>query len=306
MTAIEVPAVLRDNVRGSWGADGLRWLDRLPVLIDDVAAAWELDVGAPYELSFNWVAPALRADGTPAVLKLGVPESDHLRHEATALDRFGGDGAVRLLECDAVRGALLVERAEPGTMLRDLVPQRDEDATAVVADLLRRLHVPASSETALPELSRHAESFRDHLAAHPGDSSLPRRLVERAARLFDELCASAPEPTVLHGDLHHDNVLCADREAWLAIDPHGEIGDPGFDVAPLLYNPDPGVHDDDLLALVPARVARLADGLGIPLDRATAWGFAGAVLSEVWHADSGDSTPGRGLDVALLLEPMLA
>lgn len=273
--------------------------------MDDVAAAWRLELGDPYELSFNWVAPARRADGTRAVLKLGVPESDHLRHEAAALDRFGGDGAVRLLERDAVRGALLLERAEPGTMLRHLVPHRDEDATAIVVDLLRRLHVPAPSGIVLPELSRQADSFRDHLAAYPGDDPLPRRLVEHAARQFDELCASAPERTVLHGDLHHDNVLRADRQAWLAIDPHGVVGDPGYDLAPLLYNPDPGVHEDELLALVPARVERLADGLGIPHDRATAWGFAGAVLSEVWHAGSGDSTPGRGLDVALLLEPML-
>lgn len=307
MTAIEVPSALRENVRAAWGDAGRRWLRRLPALLEDVSAGWELDVGEPYALSFNWVAPARRADGTPAVLKLGVPESDHLSYEAEALACFAGRGAVRLLDRDAPRGALLLQRAEPGSMLRELVPERDDEATAIVVDVLRRLHEPAPDGARLPDLSRHAVSFRRHLAERPDHPALPRSLVTRAAGLFDELVASATERVVLHGDLHHDNVLLANSQAWMAIDPHGEVGDPGYDIAPLLYNPEPGMRDDALRDLVPARIERLADGLGIPLDRACAWGFVGAVLSEVWDAeDGGPVVAGRALDVALLLEPMLA
>jgi streptomycin 6-kinase len=90
------------------------------------------------------------------------------------------------------------------------------------------------------------------------------RLVNRAAGLLVELSESATDQVVLHGDLHHDNVLRAEREPWLAIDPHGVVGDPGFEVGAMLYNPDPARRDRELLALVPARIEQLADGLGCP------------------------------------------
>lgn len=130
---------------------------------------------------------------------------------------------------------------------------------------------------------------------------MPRHLVERAARLFDELCADPSGTVVLHGDLHHDNILRATREPWLAIDPHGYVGDPGYEAGALLYNPDPEDRDDALLSLVPARVEQLADGLGLPPERVVAWGFVKAVLAEVWTAEDGGTPGDRPLDVALQL-----
>jgi streptomycin 6-kinase len=241
------------------------------------------------------------------VLKLGVP-AGHLAAEAEALRVFDGDGAVRLLAEDAERGALLLERAAPGTMAAALVPGADADATAALVAVGRRLHRPAPPGCRLPDLRAQGAAFEAHLRRFPGDEPLPRRLVERAAALFEELCASAPERVVLHGDLHHHNVLRAGREPWLAIDPHGYLGDRGYDASTMLYNPYPRRRRDDLLALVPARVARLADGFGLPEDRVVAWGFAQAVLSEVWDAGSwtgADRVGGRALDVALALLPRL-
>jgi streptomycin 6-kinase len=111
---------------------------------------------------------------------------------------------------------------------------------------------------------------------------------------------------VLHGDLHHDNVLRGTREPWLAIDPHGIVGDPGAEVGAMLYNPDPDNRDPSLVALVPARVEQLADGLGLDENRVVAWGFVQAVLSEVWTAENESAPVTRALDVALLLEPRLS
>ena len=98
-------------------------------------------------------------------------------------------------------------------------------------------------------------------------------------------------------------MLRATREPWLAIDPFGRIGDPGFDCGPMLYNPDPDHRSDDLLALVPARLEQMAGALAIPLDRVTAWGFVMGVLSEVWTAQGDSPIGGRALDVAELLYP---
>jgi hypothetical protein len=121
---VMIPPALARNVTENWGTDGARWLDALPGLLDEIARDWHLTIGAPYVLSFNWVCAATRADGSPAVLKLGVP-AGHLRVEAEALRIYDGHGAVRLLAEDADRGALLLERATPGRMAATLVPARD-------------------------------------------------------------------------------------------------------------------------------------------------------------------------------------
>ncbi|MUN36238.1 aminoglycoside phosphotransferase family protein [Actinomadura litoris] len=297
-----LPSVLVENAVEVWGDDGRRWLKRLPGLLAEIAREWRLEIeAARYGLSYHWVAPVRREDGTKAVLKLGPPEPGHLGIEAAALEIYGGEGAVRLLEHDPGRGALLLERAEPGRVLSELVPDKDEEATAVFLDVARRLrHVPPPG-CALPGLEKESASFSGHLRRFPGDGPLPRHLVERAGRLFDELCASAPERLVLHGDLHHDNILSAEREPWLAIDPHGVVGDPGYEAGVLFYNPGPDDRDGRLVDLVPARIEQVADGLAMPVERVVAWGFVMAVLSEVWTAQ-GDGTPGsRALDVALSL-----
>jgi streptomycin 6-kinase len=300
-----IPPRLERNVVQTWGAAGERWLADLPTLVAAVASDWELDVGAPFALTYHWVAAATRADGTAAVLKVGLPEPGHLAVEAAALDAYRGRGAVRLLAHDARRGALLLERAEPGVPATVLVPHRDAEATAAAIAVLQRLHRPAPPGCPLPDLADQSASFSDHLRDHPGEGPLPRHLVERAGRLFDELCATAPRQVVLHGDLHHENILSATREPWLAIDPHGAVGDPGYDLGALLDNPHPHRRDDALLALVPARLEQLADGLGLPAERVVAWGFVKAVLSEVWTAADGGTPGSRALDVAQWLLPRL-
>lgn len=305
MASISIPPVLARNVVENWAGKGSRWLAELPTLIDEIARDWELTVGAPFALSINWVAPVTRADGTPAVLKLGVPAVGHLRHEARALRAYDGRGAVRLLAEDEKRGALLLERAVPGVRAAALVPADDTAATAALIEVGRRLHHVPSKDHDFPQLSRERVAFTQHLVRYPHDGPLPRRLVERAAELFDELCASAAEQVVLHGDLHQDNVLRSTREAWLAVDPFGLVGDPGFDCGAMLYNPDPWRREDELLALVPARIEQLADGFGLPDERVVAWGFVMGMLSEVWTAQGTGAVGGRALDVASMLLPHL-
>ena len=303
--SIAIPPVLAGNVVEIWAEVGRRWLAGLPALLDEVARDWQLTVGAPFELSIHWVTRVTRVDGSAAVLKLGVPDDGHLAAEAEALRLYDGHGAVRLLADDPGRGALLLERAEPGEVVATLVPRCDEAATGALIEVGRRLHRVPPPGCGLPSLRTQSESFREHLRRFPGDDPVPRHLVERAGALFDELCASAPADLALHGDLHHGNLLRAEREPWLAIDPHGWVGDPGFDCGGMLYNPDPWRREDELLALVPARIEQLADGFGLPEDRVVAWGFVMGVLSEVWTAQGGGTPGSRALDVALALRPRL-
>lgn len=295
---VVVPSALRHNVVDVWGADGQRWLDQLPGLLADLAREWRLELGDPFELSFHWVCRVRRADGSPAVLKVGPPADGHLALEARTLLAYDGCGAVGLLAHDPDRGALLLERAAPGTMAR---AQRDIVATAALITVMRRLH-RASVPPDVPELlARDVPSFEDCLRRR--DERIPRRLVEHALELLIALSGSAGPPVLLHGDLHHDNVLRSHREPWLAIDPHGVVGDRGYEVGAMLYNPDPDRRDPALLALVPSRVEQLADGLALPIERVRAWGFVQGVLSEVWRSEGGGTPGTRALDVALLLEP---
>jgi streptomycin 6-kinase len=309
---VPIPPALAGSVVDAWGADGAQWLEELPGLVELAVRDWELEAkpgwhperGAPYPMSFHWVGAATQPDGTEVVLKLGPAKLGHLTAQAAALRAFAGHGAVRLIAYDADRGALLLEQAHPGTLLRTLVDEDDEQATAVVIDVTHRLHaVPPPTGSAgelLPDLIAERASFERYLRENPANGPLPRELVDRAANLFVDLCADAPR-VLLHGDLHHDNILRSEREGWLAIDPFGIRGDPAFEAGPMLYNPDPERHDDRLLGLVPARIEQLADGLSQPVERIVAWGFVMAMLSEVWTTE-GDGVPGgRPLDVARLL-----
>jgi streptomycin 6-kinase len=291
--------LLRRNVTGAWGAAGEQWLADLPRVLDDTARDWHLTVGEPFHLTYHYVTAVTLDDGTPAVLKLGVPSGDSLRGEAPALRAFAGRGAVRLLRADLDRGAVLLERAEPGGRLRDLVPHDDVAATSIAAGIMKEL---AHAEPAgLPDLVTQARAF-DRYAPGP----LPPDLVRRAGGLIREPCADAPRKVALHGDLHHDNILRATRAGWLAIDPHGLAGDPGYETAALLFNPEPADRDPALTALVPRRVEQLADELAMPVERVIAWGFVKAVLSEVWSAgEDRPDPPRRALDVANLLLPRL-
>jgi streptomycin 6-kinase len=294
----DLPPVLVQNILESSGEQGLRWMEDLPALIDVISREWNLRVGAAYPMSFHWIARVTTADGVPAVLKLGVPDG-HLASEVEALRIFDGDGAVRLLAEDLERGALLIERAVPGDRVASLVPIDDVEATDLLITAGRKLHRVPPEGCALPHLRDEGDDFRSYLARFKKDGPLPRRLVEKAADLFEALCDSADD-RVLHGDLHHDNVLRA-GDGWKAIDPFGRVGDPGFDCGPMLYNPDPPRRDPDLLKLVPARIEQLADGYGMPVERVRAWGFVMGVLSEVWNADGG-TVGTRALDVALMID----
>jgi streptomycin 6-kinase len=215
-----IPRAFACRITEVHGAAGDAWLGRLPTIVTDCARRWSLRLDAPFQpLSYNYVAPVTRADGTPAVLKVGLPDPA-LRREAGALRLFDGRGAARLLAADLDRGALLLERLEPGEPLSAL--RADEAATTIAAQVMRQLWRPAPAEHAFPSVADWAAGLGDLRQRFGGTSGLlPPALVDEAEALFADLIASMGEPVLLHGDLHHDNILTAGRHPWLAIDPKG-------------------------------------------------------------------------------------
>ena len=269
------------------GAEGAEWLGRLPATLAFCEERWSVSVGPPFpELSHNYIAPALQADGTATVLKLSLPNSD-FRAEAEALRLFGGHGAARLLELDLDRGAMLLERLEPGVPLTSV--RDDEQATSIAAGVLKQLWRPVPSDHPFPTVSEWArgmERLRSNFGG--GTGPLPSPLVERAEALFAELIPSQSELVVLHGDLHHFNVLAAQRKPWLAVDPKGVVGEPAYDTGAFLHNPTELLNMPHPGQVLERRIELLAEELDLDRSRVRGWAISQAVLAAYWGwEDSG-------------------
>jgi streptomycin 6-kinase len=275
------------------GAAGAAWLRRLPAIVDQCARRWGLALGPPFApLTYNYVAPARRANGTPVVLKACFPDRD-CRAGAEALRIFAGRGAVRLLAADLEWSVLLLERLAPGRALSSV--RDDVAATAIAAGVMGQLWRPPPVGHAFPSVADWVAGFRRLRAKFGGTGPLPPRPVERAEALFSDLLASQAATVLLHGDLHHDNILAAGRAAWRAIDPKGVVGEPAYEVGALLRNPArvlDAPHPERVLA---RRADQLAEALGFDRARLRDWAYAQAVLSAVWCLEDSGYVPSQAL-----------
>ncbi len=230
MPGMLLPPGLRDACRSS--PQSLEWLTRLPEVVGQLARRWLLSLAAPFdEASCSWVAPATDAEGRRAVLKIALQHFEG-EHEIEGLRFWDGEPTVRLLAADEDLGAMLLERCEPGTALRER-PEPEQDV--VIAGLLRRLwRSPSPAHRFRPLASMLAHWSEEALAQvdrwpDPG-------LVRAGLHLFRELPQSAPAEALLAIDLHAGNVLRARREPWLVIDPKPFVGDPAYDATQHLLN----------------------------------------------------------------------
>lgn len=251
--------------RAGRGPDWAAWLDALPGLVRDLGQEWTLRADGEAVHGHASLVVPVRGDGDEqAVLKVGFPEEDS-EHEALALQRWHGEGAVRLLRADPRRRALLLERLEPV----DLGDHWDVEACEVVGGLLGRLHVPAPPQ--LRRLSRYADAVAARLAALPSGVPLPPRFVDQARSLAAALAADpATDGRLVHTDLHYGNVLSSPGRGWVAIDPQPLSGDPHVEVAPLLWT-----RFDELSGRVREglrdRFLAVVDAAGLDEGRARDW-----------------------------------
>lgn len=284
-----------------FGDNGRAWLDGLPTLIEEYAERWDLQIGRPFEpLSYNYVAAATRADGTPVVFKAGCPDPE--ANEIGALRHWAGRGAVSLLEADDDARVFLMERIIPGTTLLEEVAD-DAEATTVAAGVMRNIARRAPQDHGMPTVALWARAFDRLRARHAGTTGpLPKTKVDRGESLYADLVASTKDEVVLHGDLHHWNILRATRDGrgeWLAIDPHGLVGDPAFEVGAFLRNPFGELSEDhsqrflmsqpDVRKTLDRRLSILAEHLDVDRRRIRDWGISFATLSASWSDESGNS-----------------
>jgi len=284
--SIAIPQAFAARMVEMYGEDGQTWIEQLPKMLDELTQRWQLSLQTPFNLSYNYVAPAIRADGTTAVLKIGYPDPELLT-EMEALRLYNGRFACQLLDSDPAQYAMLLEHIQPGIPLWSL--QDDEAETAVAAQLMQQLWQSINSEDhpIFPTLEHRTKallSLPDYF--EDGFGPFPRRLVETAVSTREDLLADNTPPMLLHGDFHHENVLTAQRKPWLALDPKGVIGDPAYEVGAYLYNPIV-----DVVAaknLVARRIDQFSEVLMLDRQRLIKWGIVQAVLSAVWSYQDHD------------------
>ncbi len=299
---MSLPEAMERTIVARHGSAGREWLDDLPRRLAELEHRWGVRIGAPFAYpSVNYVAPGTRRDGTHVVLKIAFDGAD-LMSEMAALRLAEGDGMVRLLEEKPDGRAFLMERAVPGDMLID--HPDDDEATRIAARIMAASGRRVPSDHPFPTVADWGDGFRRMRERYRGGTGpLPAELTARAERLFADLVATSSSPIVLHGDLHHFNILrSADR--WVAIDPKGVLGEPAYEIGALMRNRLPDLDDTATARiLLLRRIQIVAEVTGLDADRIRRWTIAQALLSAWWTIeDAGDIADARNvIQVAELL-----
>lgn len=268
----------------------MEWLQKLPETVAELQRKWQITLGpliGEEEGSCAYVADVICFDGTRAVLKVGMPHREG-RHEIAGLRFWNGDPTVRLLAEDEDRWAMLLERCDPGVPLRT-VPEEEQDV--IIAGLLRRLWRTPIEPHPFRPLAEMTQGWAEETLAKEAEWRDPG-LVREGLRLFAELPKTAPSEVLLATDLHAGNVLSAQREPWLAIDPKPYVGDPAYDATQHLLNCLPRVTADP-----DTTIRRFADLLEVDEERVRLWMFART------SAESADDWSGDPFRLARLLAP---
>jgi streptomycin 6-kinase len=251
-----------------WRTDpeGGVWLDALPGLVSACVQRWSLQLEDPWTNSRASLAIPANRGSERLVLKMQGPGRE-ARAEAAALARWNGNGAVRLVEYDQARRAMLLERCEPGLPLSSVEPSR---AIEVVIGLLPRLWVPAGEgfRPLAEEASDLAREMWEHWERTRG--TVDERLIRAAADAFDVLVGTQGEQVLVNQDLHAENILSARREPWLVIDPAPLAGEREFGAASIVRGRELG-HSREAVRY---RLDRLSDELGLDRERVRLWTIA--------------------------------
>jgi len=271
-----LPASLQEKIRVVWGRAGEEWIDSFDALLADIADRWQLSAIKPFaDLSYNFVASAMR-NGERVVLKLS-PSPKDLAQEARALQAFDGRGVARLLMHED--GALLLEHLDPGDSLwQTWTEKEDDEHTAIAAHLTQTLWRPAAD--GFPT-TQHWFTALEKYQEQP-NQPLPKLLIDKAIELSRDLDSQLTETVLLHGDLHHGNILSHNNE-YKAIDPKGVIGDKAFEAGTWIRNPsDRILQTKNLKALIDRRLRIISEITQQDLQKLKAWSFCACLLSAVW------------------------
>lgn len=279
----QIPDILYRKMCQVHGPSGKYWLGSLPTLLSDIFDLHQLSFVREMEnLSYNWVM-VVKDSSKSYVLKLGPPHQE-LCSEIAALSAFE-QNTVELIDSNAAKGYLLLEYLQPGTLLKS--EHDDQKATHIAAKLMQHLHVKADNNALIP-VENWLSGFDKFLTHQKLDDSMDIGLLINARDLAKQLLDSSKDIFLLHGDLHHENII-ADGQGWKVIDPKGVLGEKCYEVGAYLRNPYPSiVSQQDIKTLTEHRLTIFQQKLGFERARMLDWAFVQAMLSAVWFMDEQD------------------
>ncbi|WP_313892399.1 aminoglycoside phosphotransferase family protein [Psychrobacillus sp.] len=273
------PISFENKIIGTFGEEGKVWLNKLESIIQFYLNKWELELISPVEnLSYNYILQVKDAAGTPAILKLGIA-GDSAENEIRTLHLYDGNGCVKLLKEDAKGGAMLLEHLLPGTML---VVEKDEKlAVKHFAQVWKKTRRPAPPNSTNPSIAEWIKAFELRT------SIISSQHIQQAKAYFTEIMNASTGEELLHGDLHHENILYDHTGGWIAIDPKGVIGDRYFDVIAFLTNQL--FHKENPKEALQKRVDLLCEALEFDKERLLKAGFVMSILFTCWGIEDNDS-----------------
>ena len=230
---IQIPQYFKEKAIRQFGDRGPAWVGSLPRILHECISRWELsDLHVISDLSINFLCNATSPHGE-VVLKISGPHSERLT-EMVALKLYNGRNACRCIETDAELGAMLLERITPGDCLRQAVPE--DEQLRIGSRMVRDLPIPIDGDVSLPLYSDWIHAAYRTVKERYKPSECFKRSMSVAARLFTEIPNEHERPFLLHGDLHHDNILLDADGSWKVIDPQGVIGPPLMECGRFIQN----------------------------------------------------------------------
>lgn len=285
------------NIQDLYGETGEAWLNNLPSLLTQLGSKWNFRfLHVMPDLTYNFVGLVeMIPTGETAILKMG-PRRQNIETEVRWLGCFD-EGVPKIYWHDETHDAFLMERLEPGQSLKTLVKAGDDDgATRIICHTIRDLQSHQQKKAEFTHLSELAGSLSVL------KNCLDDRTLSKAESLFHELTADRSQDVVLHGDLHHDNILSS-GSTWKVIDPHGYVGDPVSEVGSMIYNFwDCFPHDRSIPQVVERRLHILVEELPFDPQRIKAWAFCKTALSIAWTFEDHGTIPELELEVLLAID----
>ncbi len=267
---------LKKNIISMYNDEGKQWLDSLPEITNKIAKEHNLSGLTPVNnMTFNYVASGYQND-KPIILKIGM-NSKALAKEASCLKIFAKHAVAEVIADDT--NMIIMQRAVPGSTLKDHFPDNDIDATKFLCASIKELH-----KASIPE-SHNFYHLSELFKTLDQKLDIPDEILSKAKHLRDKLLSTTTEEVLLHGDLHHDNIL-KNGDSWLVIDPKGFTGDPAFEPAAYLCNPIPELlQENHARKIIENRINICSAELGIDAQRIADWLYAKSVLCWAWSLE---------------------
>lgn len=277
----KLPRKFTEVILGAFRREGRTWIENLPRILSEIEENWSLRIEEkPFpNLSYHYVAPCTCSDGREAVVKIGFHgEAANILNEVKMLKFMDGKCLVKLLRFDEKRFAMLLEKLSPGENLKKVCADNDAKAVEIAIATMSKFWRKPPENHDFPML----EKWFDGLAKAERVNFAPEYTI-RARKFFEELNAPADSRMLLHGDFHHENILSAEREPFLAIDPKGIVGNVGYDIGIFLINHANWLAGKtDFQNRLDNVIEKFSEAIEIETQDLRKWTFAHSVLSAWW------------------------